>query len=209
MSIGRTRNRTRPGVEALDVRLTPSVTAVAALSIPPHVPGDVNNDGSVGTDDLRTYASAYLSHDGDANFNPAVDFGHTGFIGHADAKPILRALAPVTPRGPLRVFLTLGPGDQVLGHHPANSGGVTRRADVTIIGRTTPNSIVFTDDPYGARSRTAGNYKFTDLALPVESSGYFSYRLHVRDPLVQTEYLVFDPFGNQTIRAFPIRRLPA
>ncbi len=194
-------HRIKPGVDALEARLVLSATATAAaLSLPAQIVGDLNSDGTVNTDDLRTFAAAYLSRRGDPRYNPAADTNGNGQIGHDDVRPILHALAPVTPREPLRVSLALGLGDQVVGHHPANSGGVTRRSVVTIVGRTTPNSIVFTDGP-------KGDYRFAGLALPVDSNGFFSYRLRLKDALTQTEYLTLDPFGNQTIRAFPIRRL--
>ena len=193
------RTRLRPRIEALESRL-----ALNAAPAPSGVSGDVDGDGTVGTDDLRAFAAAYLSHRGQSNYNPAVVFNGNGYVGQPDARPILRALAPVTPRRPLRVSLALGPGDQVRGHHPANSGGVTRRADVTVIGRTTPNSIVFTDAITGPK---AGNFKFVGPAVPADARGYFSLKLHLRDALTQTEYLVRDPFGRQTIFAFPIRLL--
>jgi hypothetical protein len=117
---------------------------------------------------------------------------------------LLKALAPTTPRVPLQLSLALAPGEQVLGHHSANSGGVTRDSMITIVGHTTPNSIVFTDKLTGPR---ANNYRFEGSAIAVNSEGSFSYQIHVKDALTQTEYLVLDPFGHQVIRAFPIRKV--
>lgn len=186
------RSRYPLAVEGLEGRLALSAGGSIAVLTP-----DVN---------LQAFATAYLSHRGQPNYNPALDFNGNGYIGQGDVRPILRALAPITPHEPQVVSLRLGPGDQVRGHHPANSGGVTRRTDVTVIGHTTPNSIVFTDSLTGPR---AGDFRFVGLALPVDSKGVFSYKLQLTNSLTQTEYLAIDPFGHQTIRAFPILKLPA
>ena len=209
------RDRARPSVETLDARLVMSANPIhaplhgvaAVVAGTTAVPGDINGDGAVNTNDLRAFAASYLSRRGDPNYNPAADTNHNGFVSQSDVRPILNALAAVTPRQPFRVEIALIPEDQVQGHHPANSGGVTRKFDLTIVGRTTPNSIVFTDAPADFKAKTSGNYKFQGLALPVDSSGYFSYKVHVSDRLTQSEYLVFDPFGHRIIRAFPILRL--
>jgi len=184
-------------IDGLEPRLPLSTMPGVALPSPVLLPADVR---------LQAFSAAYLSRRGGANYNSALDFNGNGFIGQGDARPILQALAPLTPREPQRFEISLAPGDQVLGHHSANSGGVTRKTEVTVIGRTTPNSIVFTDSLQGPR---ANNFKFEGFALPVNSQGYFSYTIRLNDALTQTEYLAVDPFGHQTIRAFPLRRLPA
>jgi hypothetical protein len=147
------------------------------------------------------------------NFTPQYDFNGTGFIGQNDATPILRGLASITPHVPLRLQLTLAPGEQVAGHHPANSGGVTRLGTVTVIGRTTPNSIVFTDGPTTTSTLPLGNFKFQGIAVASDSQGNFSYTARLADlsrggSLTGTTFLIRTPFGQQTIRAFPILRLP-
>jgi hypothetical protein len=164
----------------------------------------LSSSSAVIAPNLQAYAEAYLSHEGQPNYNPALDFNHNGFIGQGDAKPLLAALAPVTPHVPLQFSLALAAGEQVLGHHSANSGGVTRDSNVTVIGHTTPNSIVFTDKLTGPR---ANDYKFTGSAIAVNSAGYFSYPVALKGALTPTEYLVVTPFGQQTIRAFPIRKV--
>ncbi len=107
------------------------------------------------------------------------------------------------------------PGQQVTGPHPKNSGGVTRDAEVTVVGRTTPNSIIFTDgSPQYPPKKTfppgayiSGAYKFLGQALASDSDGYFSYKVKLSGALTQTEYLIKDPFGHQRVIAFPIRML--
>ncbi len=78
---------------------------------------------------------------------------------------------------------------------------MTRLDSVTIVGRTTPNAIVFTDGD-------DADYSFRGLALPADSRGYFSYTIPLDMGLTNTEYLALDPFGHRTIRAYPILKLP-
>ena len=62
------------------------------------------------------------------------------------------------------------------GHHPADSGGVTRDGTVTVVGKTTPNSIVFIDGPTtSTRTQSTGNFKFEGGALATDSQGFFYY----------------------------------
>ena len=163
--------------------------------------------------DLRAYADAYLSAQGDPDFTPQYDFNGTGFIGQDDATPILRGLASVTPKGPPRLTFKLAPGEQVQGHHPANSGGVTRMGTVTVIGQTTPNSIVFVDGPTTAsHQQTTGNFKFQGGALVSDAQGIFDYTVKLANvsrggSLLGVNFLVRTPFNQQIIKAFPILRL--
>ena len=201
------RPRIRPGVESLDARL---VLSASALSPPTHlIPGQypsADAHRAFTPADLQAYAAAYQTYRGQANFTPQYDFNGTGFIGQNDATPILRGLALITPRIPFKITLALAPGQQVAGHHPSNNGGVTRLATVTVVGKTTPNSIIFSDDP------TAANYKFRGTAVVSDSRGDFEYTLKLGDlsrggSLTNTEFLIRTPFGQQKIRAFPILRL--
>ena len=191
----------RPHLDRLETRL--------ALSGAP-VPGDL---GGVVAPSLQAFVDAYPSTRGQANYNPAVDANHNGQIGHADALPILASLAAVTPRVPLRISINLAPGQEARDPHPRNSGGVTHLGRVTVVGRTTPNAVVYLDSPLSAfkgkaagRS-TAGTYAFAGPALAADSRGYFSYNINLPDRLTNTEYLIRDPFGHQKVFAFPILRI--
>ncbi len=161
--------------------------------------------------DLQAYAAAYESFRGDPGYAPQYDFNGTGFIGQNDATPILRGLAGITPRVPLRLSLALAPGQQIVGHHPSISGGATRLPVVTVIGKTTPNSIIFTDGPTVSGNTSTGNFKFEGRALTSDANGVFSYSITLaalsKDSLTATAYLIRTPFGQQTIRAFPIFRV--
>jgi hypothetical protein len=209
-----TRPRLRPGVERLDARL---VMSAALLTPPAHpIPGShpsANAHRTFTPADLRAYAAAYETYQGVPGFTPQYDFNGTGFIGQNDATPILRGLAAITPDVPFRLTLALAPGEQVVGHHPTQSGGVTRRATVTVVGKTTPNSIVFSDGPTTNTTLPSFNFKFEGIAVVSDSKGRFEYPVKLGDlsrggSLTNTEFLIRTPFGQQTIRAFPIRRLP-
>ncbi|WP_435010516.1 hypothetical protein P12x_001786 [Tundrisphaera lichenicola] len=201
------RHRLRPGVEALDVRVVLSASTLAA---PTHLtPGQfpsANANRTFTPADLQAYAAAYLSFRGSPGYVPQFDFNGTGFIGQNDATPILRGLAGISPKGPLNVVLKLAPGQQARLPHPSQSGGVTHFRNVTVVGKTTPNSIVFIDGP-------TGNYRFDRGAVATDARGRFEYQLKLEKPsrggsLTNTEVLIRTPSGEQTIRAFPIRLLP-
>lgn len=221
------KHRLRPGVERLDGRvvlstvLTPDpatglvFTTNPVLSILP-IPGShpsANPNRPFTPADLTAYAKSYLSHQGQPDFTPQYDFNGTGFIGQNDATPILRGLASITPKTPLKLTLALAPGDQVVGHHPANSGGVTRLGQVTVVGQTTPNSIVFIDGPTtSTHAQPTGNFKFQGGALATNAQGRFNYVVKLATPsrggsLLGVNFLIRTPFGQQTIRSFPILRL--
>ncbi len=210
----RPRLRLRPGVELLDARIVLSTTL---LTPPTHItPGQfpsANPHRPFTTADLQAYAAAYETYQGSPGFTPQYDFNGTGFIGQNDATPILRGLAAITPKVPLRLTLALAPGEQVTGHHPSNNGGVTRLATVTVIGKTTPNSIIFTDGPTTNTTLPTNNFKFQGIAVTSNAQGIFKYTTALNPNSTggsetNTTFMVRTPFGQQTIRAFPIRRLP-
>jgi hypothetical protein len=199
--------RSRLGVEWLEPRLALSLT-VAAPAIDfsganGAVPADRNR--SFTPADLQAYTKAYQSHIGQPNYNPAYDFNGTGYIGQNDARPILRGLAAITRHLRFRIEMNLAPGEQIMGRHPINSGGVTYKKDVTVIGHTTPNSIVFTDNIGGA---VPANFKFQGPAVVANAKGAFTVSYKLGIGLTQTNYLIFTPFGQQQIHAFPIEVVP-
>ncbi len=216
--------RIRPGVEPLDARVVMSVAvpvsseaATTALLPPAHrIPGQfpgADAHRAFIPADLQAYAAVYLSFRGASDFAPQYDFNGTGFIGQNDATAILRGLAGITPRVPLRLGLALAPGQQVSGHHPADNGGVTRLGTVTVIGKTTPNSIVFIDGPTTAtHSESTGNFKFQGGALATDARGFFSYTIKLSPDshsgsLTAPAFLIRTPFNQQLIRSFPILRI--
>jgi hypothetical protein len=198
--------RLRPVIDGLESRvalstgLKPIHTYITSTGAVP-----ANRDRSFTAADLVAYAKAYDSFIGQRAYNPAYDFHGTGYIGQNDSAPILAALAPITPKVPFRIVMNLAPGEQIQGNHTTNSGGVTYRKTVTVIGHTTPNSIVFFDK---TKAAVAGNYKFRGGAVAVNSQGVFSVKYNLSDQLTNTDYLIITPFGQRMIHAFPIVRQP-
>ena len=208
------RHQNRPGVERLDARLVLSTAVIAppAHLTPGQYPG-ADAHRAFTPADLRAYATAYETCIGSPGYTPQYDFNGTGFIGQNDAKPILDALAAITPKVPIGLSLALAPGEQVVGHHPSNSGGVTRSSTVTIIGKTTPNSIVFSDALTPKPGMSTLNFKFQGAAIATDSQGDFEETVPLSGlsrggSLTNTDFLIRTPFGQQLIRSFPIRRLP-
>ena len=162
-----------------------------------YLPGDITGTGQVTLADLRAFAKAYLTNFHQANYNPAADANQNGQVGLVDGKLLLRNETPLTPKIPLEVNLALAPQDQTHYHASKNSGGTTLKQDVTILGRTTPGSLVFSDSGLG-------DYTFTGQVLPTDAHGNFSIQVQNTSGLNNYEFLVIDPYGQQKIRAFPI-----
>jgi hypothetical protein len=150
---------------------------------------------------LKAFTVAYLTTSHDALYNPAVDVNHNGFIGQGDGKLLLRELNPLTKEIPLKVNLILAPQDQAHGHVSSNSGGHTFHKDVTILGHTTPGSLVFSDSGFG-------DYSFTGPATYSDQNGNFSFKFTNSDGINNFEVLVIDPYGQQTILDYPIFWIP-
>lgn len=191
---------TQPGTLGLDVTGRGGTTG--SFDAAAYLPGDVNGDGTVDLNDLDAFAAHYGARVGDPNYLLSADGDRNGQIGQGDARFILRNLTPLTPKVPLRVSVSLAPRDLIRFPTVTNDpDAITRHRDVTIVGHTTPGSIVFFDGPVNA------DYKFEEAAIPTDANGFFSYRLHLDSALTNTEYLVVDPYGQQTTRAMPIRLL--
>lgn len=167
-----------------------------------YLPGDINGDGQVTLADVQLFPKSYLSQVGDASYNVAADANLNGQIGQDDARFLERNLKPLTPKIPLKVRLTLAPQDAVKGHVPSNSGGHTFLKTVTILGKTTPGSIVFTDN-------SLANYSFAGTAVATDARGDFSVKATNSNGINNNDFLVIDPFGQQTIQDYPIYFFPA
>lgn len=159
--------------------------------------GDLNGDGVVNLDDLALFPETFRTRAGDPNFNPNADANMNGQIGIFDGKALVRNLAPPGPPRPLDVVIHLAPEDNFQGKGPVNSGGVTLHKNVTVVGRTTPGSIVFTDSGLG-------DYTFAGKAIATDAQGFFSVQLENKDGINQQQFLIIDPYGQHTIQDFPI-----
>ena len=181
----------------LTVGVTGGHRTTGSFQLRSYLPGDITGDGQVNFEDLQAYTKAYKTHKGDALYDPATDANLNNQIGQTDARALVRNLKPLGPKVPLKVDLALSPKDSVRGHVPSNSGGHTYHEFATILGRTTPGSIVFADGGLG-------NYSFDGPAIATDAQGNFSVVVKNVDGVSNFEFLVVDPYGQQTIRAFPI-----
>ncbi|HEU5115473.1 MAG TPA: dockerin type I domain-containing protein [Isosphaeraceae bacterium] len=184
------------GMNALTTTTTDtSGNAVVSNSLP----GDINGDGNVNPTDLALMQAAWLTTPGDAFYNPGADLNHNGYIGLGDVKLLERNMTPITPKIPLKVDLHLAKGQTALHPGISDSGAITNQLHVTVLGHTTPRSVVIADSGLG-------DYTYTGAMTYANDRGNFAYNfnLNPEDQLKNTEYLVIDPYGQQTIRAFPI-----
>jgi len=165
------------------------------------LPGDVNGDGTVNLADVTAFAAAYETQPGSPNYNAAADFNLNGIVNLYDAKALMQNMTPLTPKVPLQLVMNLLPADQV--HYPAskNSGGSTLDRDVTIVGRTTPGSIVLEDNK-------KGYYQWDGPAVATNASGSFSVQEKNTQGVNTYNFLILDPFGRQLIRSYPVFWIP-
>ncbi len=172
------------------------------------LPGDVNGSGHVDLADLETLAHSYLSKVGTANYNPAADFVQSGVISQEDVKLLERNLSDPMPNVPLSLHLQLAPGEAIPHPRTYNSGAITLKKVVTVLGRTLPNSAVFVDGPLGY-------YKFNGPLLVANAQGKFSYTLNlVNSPDLPStlfdpslSFRVIAPDGRELVRNYPILRI--
>jgi hypothetical protein len=167
-----------------------------------YLPGDINGDGQVTFADLAAFPKLFLSQAGDALYNPAADANLNGQIGQEDARALVRNLNPGVRKTPLEINLFLPPKQDVRGNVPSNSGGHTYDQTVTIMGRTTPGSIVFFDS-------SAGDYTFNGGAAATNAQGRFSVPSKNSSGINNNDFLVISPFGQQKVQDYPIYYFPA
>ena len=170
--------------------------------------GDVNGDGTVNFADLQAFAPTYMSQLGSPKYNPAADFNQNGVINLYDAKALLHNMAPLTPKLPLTARLTLAPQDQIHYPGPTNLGGDTFQQVVTILGHTTPGSLVITDNNTSRLPGGTQAYKFTGPAVATNANGFFSVTSTNTSGLNNNDFLILDPFGQQMVIDFPIFWIP-
>jgi hypothetical protein len=206
------------GFEALETRLAlsglpaSSVIGTAASIVAYHgqaTPlGDVNGDGLVNFADLQAFAPAYGSRIGDLNYLPSADFNRNGVINLYDAKVLLHNMATLTPRLPLTARFILSPQDQIHYSGPTVSGAATFHRVVTILGHTTPGSLVLEDNHTSRLPGGTQAYKFTGPAHATDANGFFSIKATNTEGLNNNNFLILDPFGQHIIMDFPIFWIP-
>ncbi len=185
----------RPG--PLTVLVSGSKHTTGAFLYEATLAGDLNGDGVVNQADLPLFAAAYMSRRGEPAYNAAADFNQNGRVNLYDAMALMHNLAPESPAKPLQVIVNLQPKDQTPYPTSVNSGGATYLKNVTILGQTTPGSLVITDSK-------AETYTFTGKAYVASSTGFFSIPASNSAGLNNNDLLILDPFGHKLIRSYPI-----
>lgn len=175
--------------------------STGAFNVLVTLPGDVNGSGAVTLSDGSSFSPAYNTHFGNPYYNNAADANLNGYVGIGDGKLLLRNTPLPGPIKPLKLVIGLAPKDQVKQVQGSNSGGQTYHSVVTVVGKTTPGSIVFLDDP------NVNNFTFTGLAIPTDAKGNFSYTEKVSQGVTANNMLVIDPYGQKLEHVFPILRL--
>jgi len=159
--------------------------------------GDINGDGVVNLVDLDLFTPHYGSEIGQNGYTPAADFNHNGRIGQDDARFILRNMGPLSPKIPLKLDVRLAPGDEIRYDGTKVSGATTLKKHVTILGHTTPGSIVFMDASFG-------NYSFAGSAVATDAKGNFTLPVVNQKGFNNYIFLVLDPYNQQTVRVFSV-----
>jgi hypothetical protein len=185
----------------LTVRVAGQDDTTGSYTMETTLPGDMNGDGQVTIADLPLFAAAYESHPDSANYNPAADFRQNGIVNLYDAKILMHNMTPVSDNVPLDAQINLSPADQAKYPTSQNSGGETDKAKVTIVGHTTPGSIVITDT-------SAQDYTFQGAAYPTNAKGYFLIPTTNTSGINNNDLLILDPFGRQLTRSYPILWIP-
>jgi hypothetical protein len=197
-----TGKRCRLTLEVLEERLVESATHGAHLAKPaqiqsassfaaPTIPaGDTLSV-------LNGFVRSYQSRVGEPNYNPAFDLNHNGQIGQTDGRLLLHLLPPLSRKIPLTIRLILAPEDKAKGHVPTNLGGDTHSKDPTVLGHTTPGALIFTGNG-------TLDLKLRGPALVADENGNFSLKVNLTDGINQFDFQAVDPYGQQTLRAFPI-----
>ncbi len=192
----------------LTIEVTGGHQSTGSYQVQTTLVGDVNGDGTVNFADLQAFAPSYGSRLGEASYNPAADFNQNGVINLYDAKALLHNMTPLTPRLPLAARLTLAPQDQIHYSGPTNLGGDTFQQVVTILGHTTPGSLVIEDNNTSRLPGGTQAYKFTGPAVATDANGFFSVTSTNSQGLNNNDFLILDPFGQQMIIDFPVYWIP-
>ncbi|HMF35152.1 MAG TPA: dockerin type I domain-containing protein [Isosphaeraceae bacterium] len=192
----------------LTIEVTGAHQSTGSYLVQTTLAGDVNGDGTVNFADLQAFAPSYSSQQGEHNYNPAADFNQNGMINLYDAKALLHNMAPLTPKLPLATRLTLAPQDQIHYSGPTVLGAATFQKVVTILGHTTPGSLVIEDNNTSRLPGGTQAYKFTGPAVATDANGFFSVTSTNTSGLNNNDFLILDPFGQQMVIDFPIFWIP-
>src|SRR5262249_10980324 len=137
------------------------------------LPGDVDLSGQVNLADEKLFTEANHTVLGEAKYNPLADANQNNQVGQSDGRLLLRNFAPLTPPIPLRTKFALPINEQAR-TSAKNSGGITYRQNVTVIGSTTPGSLIFADGGLG-------DFRFNGPAFYANAQGRFEIPAKLKD----------------------------
>lgn len=185
----------RPILETLEAKLALSGgnAAIAAGTASPALSRSNQNTYDV----LVAFTRSYPSTFGGPRYDPEFDLNHNGRVGQTDGKMLLKALPPLSRKVPISLNLRIAAPDRVNGHHPTNSGGVSRGRTPTVLGHTTPGALIYT-------GRGTVDLKLNGPAAVANARGNFSIKLTLEAGINQENFQAVDPYGQQKLRAFPI-----
>ena len=134
-----------------------------------------------------------MSRRGGPNYNPAADFNHNGVINLYDAKALLHNVAPSSARLPLNSRVAPCASDQIHYSGPTVSGAATFQKVVTIVGRTTPGSLVIEDNHTARLPGGTQAYKFTGPAHAADARVSSRSWPPTTEGLNNNDFLILDP----------------
>lgn len=173
--------------------------------------GDVNGDGRVDFADVQVFAPTYSSKIGDPNYLASADFNHNGVINLYDAKALMANVQPLTPPIAQEAEIHLAKGDQPRWDATTTSGASTVFERPTIVGKTTPGSLIIEDNPQkGLLPGGSQAYKFNGAAHATNADGTFSFPTSNpnKEGLNNNDFLILDPFGHSMIYDLPVFWIP-
>jgi hypothetical protein len=187
--------------------------STGSFQVEAYLPGDVNGDGVITVADAELFVKDFGGAINPALLTPpkappatskspkyvlAADANRNGVVAMGDGRYLLRNEVTLTPKIPLTFDnVRLADGEEARGPTPANSGAKTYLQNVTVVGHTTPGSIIFTDFKRGF-------YFFNDPPVVANASGDFAIPYHLSAGVNTLTLQAIDPFGQQTIRSFPV-----
>lgn len=171
--------------------------STGAYTVETTLVGDVNGDGVVNLADEQAFVNTYPARTNQSGYYAAADSNQNGIINQYDAMALERNMPPYRKPGGGWTLINLAPQDLIKHSQSINSGSATTKKNITIVGYTTPGSIVLADS-------TLGDYTFGSTALSTDARGFYSTKAINTSGVNIYNFKILDPYGHQYIRSFPV-----
>ncbi len=171
--------------------------STGAYTVETTLVGDVNGDGVVNLADAQAFVNTYPAKTNQPGYYAAADSNQNGIINQYDAMALERNMPPYRKPGGGWTLINLAPQDLIQHSQSINSGPATTQKNITIVGYTTPGSVVLVDS-------TLGDYNFGSAALSTDARGFYSTKAINTSGVNIYNFKILDPFGHQYIRSFPV-----